>query len=633
MSIRLAGISRLASPESRVIYSIQLTQKPSVVPAATRSTLWKFEVYERAGPATMEGVQPPGTRQAGILIPAFSPRREGDLGIGDTRALREWIDWAAAHSVSFIQLLPIHENGPEESPYSAISSVALDPIYLTLDPAEVPGIEADDITRARAQLGPALHASAVDYPAVRQAKRALLELAWSKFGTADLLLVREFAHFQRQEAAWLGDYCLFRYLMELHGESLTWDRWPSTCQSPQQARDHVANLRHHDAALVDRRFAFFAFVQWLCFRQWRALRQHADSRRVKLMGDVPIGISWHSCDVFFHRDEFHLDWCGGSPPEGMSQSDPFFQQWGQNWGIPLYRWDHMEANDFRWWRARITRLTEIFQIFRLDHILGFYRIYAFPWRPERNPEFIGLSHDQAAAHNGGRLPRWFQRPDDTAAHKSANRSEGDLRLRAILAAAGDAEVIAEDLGWVPDYVRPHLTDLGIAGFRIPHWDCNEYGSPTPGERFPEHSFATYSTHDHDPVNGIWRGCLHCIQHHRDHPSEQSAWQVQGAHHTLHVLSEFADLPIPDHGDWPPYTEGIRLRLIKALFASNARYASLMITELFSLDERINHPGTSASHNWSFRVPWSLQQIQSDPALRETCMKFATAIQLTHRAPE
>lgn len=335
-------------------------------------------------PARLPPVHPFGKRQAGILIPAFSARRENDFGIGDTLALREWIDWAARYGVGFIQLLPINENGADESPYSAISSVALDPIYLTLDVSEIPWLSAEEISKARARLGDVLDAPQVDYPAVRGAKRTLLELAWSKFDTASPALVREFARFREDEAEWLDDYRLFRFLMEQHGGFLTWDKWPDSCNSPRKAREHVGRLRKLDAASVDYRLGFFAFAQWLCFRQWRALRAHADAVGVKLMGDVPIGIAWHSCDVFFNRDEFHLDWCGGSPPEGMGQSDPFFQQWGQNWGIPLYRWDHMQANGFAWWRKRIARLTEIFQMFRLDHILGFYRIYAFPWRPERN---------------------------------------------------------------------------------------------------------------------------------------------------------------------------------------------------------------------------------------------------------
>ena len=574
----------------------------------------------------------PGNRQAGILIPAFSPRRDGDLGIGDTLALHEWIDWAADHSVSFIQLLPIHENGPDESPYSAISSAALDPIYLAFEPAEIPCLSAADMAQARDHLGPALHAAWVDYPAVRRAKRTLLELAWSRFAGADPQWTGEFARFKQQEAAWLDDYCLFRLLMEHHGEALIWNHWPTSCQTPQKARNYLANLRQGDAAAIDARYGFFAFVQWLCYRQWRALRDHADARNVKLMGDVPIGICWHSCDVFFHRDEFHLDWCGGSPPEGMSQNEPFFQQWGQNWGVPLYRWDYMKSNGFSWWQTRITRLTGIFRIFRLDHILGFYRIYAFPWMPERNHEFVGLSHEQAAALTGGRLPHWFPRPDDTQENKAANRADGDVRLRAVLTAAAGAEVIAEDLGWTPDYVRPHLTELGMAGFRIPHWDCNESGHPTPGDCFPENSFATYSTHDHDPVSGIWRVCVRIIQQHHDAPAGPSGWQVQNASNTLRILSEFAGIPIPGQEPWPPFSEGIRLRLIKALFASNSRYASVMGTELFGLDERINHPGTAGNHNWSFRMPWTLQHIMADPQLHDICRKFATTIHITRRAP-
>lgn len=573
-----------------------------------------------------------GKRQAGILIPAFTPRREGDLGIGDTLALREWIDWAARHAVSFIQLLPINENGTEESPYSGISSAALDPIYLAFEVSEIPGLKEADIAKARHELSGAIQSPLVNYPHVRAVKRNLLEMAWWRFENAETVLSREFASFCKLEAEWLEDYCLFRYLMEFHGESLTWDQWPEKCRTPKGARDFLKARRKQDAEVTDYRLGFFAFVQWLCFRQWLALRKHAEQRGVKLMGDVPIGISWHSCDVFFNRDEFHLDWCGGSPPEGMGQADPFFQQWGQNWGIPLYRWDHMQADGFTWWRKRIERLTRIFQIFRLDHILGFYRIYAFPWRPERNYEFIGLDHDQAAAINHGRLPQWFLRPDDTVENKAANREDGDVRLRAIHDAADGAEVIAEDLGWVPEYVRPHLSDLGIAGFRIPHWDCNDHGHPTPGNAFPENTFATYSTHDHDPVNGIWRSCLRVIQQHHENPTEQTGWWVGGAHSTLRILSEFAGIPIPHHSPWPPFTEGIRLRLIKALFSSNSRYAALMVTELFSLDERFNHPGTSGGENWRYRLPWTMEEIRGAPELQGACDKFTSIINITRRAP-
>ena len=572
-----------------------------------------------------------GKRQAGILIPAFSARRTGDLGVGDTLALRDWIDWAAENGVAFLQLLPINENGIDESPYSAVSSAALDPIYLTLERSELPWLDERDFERARTRIGETAMEPKVNYPRVRRVKGDLLELAWSKFESAGTKLKKEFAKFRTQEADWLDDYCLFRHLMEIHGEELRWDQWPRTCTTPETARAFLERQRAKSPEATDYRLGFFAFRQWLCYRQWRALRKHADAVGVKLMGDIPIGVAWHSCDVFFQRENFQLDWCGGTPAEGGS-GDPFVSQWGQNWGIPLYRWDHMEADGYTWWRQRIKRVTGIFRMFRLDHILGFYRIYAFPWHPSRNHEFLGLSHQQAAEITGGHLPHWQSRPDDTPENKAANRADGDTRLRGVLKGVKNVDIIAEDLGWVPEYVRPHLAELDIAGFRIPHWDCNEHGHPTPGAAFPENSFACYSTHDHDPVSGIWNGCLGTIRRHFQNPDEVPAWQAHGAHHGLRILSEFAGVPQPDAGPWPEFTEGIRLRLIKALFSSNSRYAALMVTELFGLYDRINEPGTTGSQNWGFRVPWTVEQIRSIPKLSETSRKLSALIHITGRAP-
>jgi 4-alpha-glucanotransferase len=182
---------------------------------------------------------------------------------------------------------------------------------------------------------------------------------------------------------------------------------------------------------------------------------------------------------------------------------------------------------------------------------------------------------------------------------------------------------------VPDYVRPHLAKLGITGFRIPHWDCNDH--PTPGSSFPENTFATYSTHDHDPVNGVWRNCLSIIQQSEENSARYSDWEVRGAHNTLRILSEFGGIPLPTHGPWPPFTEGIRLRLIKALFASNSRYAALMVTELFNLDQRFNDPGAEGANNWRFRLPWTIGEIREDPEYQKTGDKLASIISITGRA--
>ncbi len=538
----------------------------------------------------------------GILIPAFATRRRGDLGIGDTLAMMDWIDWAAEHRIGFLQLLPINEHNTDESPYSAISSVALDPIYLSFDAPEIPHLAQEETDTARLSLGAHVTSHLIDYPSVRAAKQRLLEISFARFQVRpEADLSAEFGSFRKRHASWLPDYCLFKLLIETHGADLTWDQWPEETRCPDAARKFVAALREQEPAHVASRIDYFAYVQWLCFRQWRALRAHADFRGVKLMGDLPIGVSFHSADVFFNRAEFHTNWFGGTAPEGYSAENPFIHEWGQNWGVPLYDWDAMSENGFKWWRGRISHLTEIFRMFRIDHILGFYRIYGFPWHPRRNHEFLGLDNEEAAELNEGRLPRWFQHPDDTPENKAANLLLGDFRLRAILEAAGNAEIIAEDLGWVPEYVRPHLDELGIAGYRIPHWDSYADGSPVMGGAFPENSFASYSTHDHDSLCATWENCRRTILIQKEHPTEQGHWAAEGCTHALRLLAEFSGIPIPRDNVWTSYSDAIHWRLIKSLLESNSRYAVLMVTDLFGLKDRINTPGTTGDGNWRLRV--------------------------------
>ena len=528
-------------------------------------------------------------RLAGLLLPAFSPRREGDLGIGDTRSVRRWIDHCARHGIGFLQLLPLNETGSDDSPYNAISSVALEPLYLTCEPAEIPGLEVADVAAARVALGDAADAARVDYAAARRTKRGLLEVAWRRFqaGPGDVAFYR----FRRQEQAWLDNYCVYRWLMEQAGGSEVWDAWPEAWRSVDGARAHLAAERERDPAGVAGRLEFHAWVQWLCFTQWRSVRQHADHRGVKLMGDIPIGVSRYSADVFFQREDFDLEHCGGAPPETLFKHDRFIQRWGQNWGIPLYRWDRMEAAGFPWWRQRIAKLTDIFHIFRIDHVLGFYRIYSFPWQPQRNGEFLELSDEEAVVLAGGRLPAWSPRPDDTAANRAANRFDGDVRLRMVLEAARGAAVVGEDLGCVPDYVRPHLASLDIAGFRIPHWDFDEAGRVLPPEALPECSFATYATHDHDSLPAMWEDFRSIAA-----DAEADEEDREKALRNLALLAEFGGVdPAQDYGP------AVKAGLLGALFASHSRYAAMMITDLCDLSDRINSPGTVGPHNWSFRL--------------------------------
>lgn len=261
----------------------------------------------------------------------------------------------------------------------------------------------------------------------------------------------------------------------------------------------------------------------------------------------------------------------------------------------------------------------------------FYRIYAFPWLPSENEQFAHLDADAVARITGGKLPSWNQRPDDTVENQEANLADGDQRLRGILGDFPTDCVIAEDLGWVPQYVRPHLNDLGICGYRIPHWDCDSNGHPMPAKAFLEASFACYSTHDHNPLCAIWRNSLHCVRHHHTNPGSPDAWQADSARGTLRILAEFAHIPPPNDGiSWPEYTEGIHLRLIKTLLDSHSRHALLAITECFRIDARINTPGTQGPQNWCFRMPWTLTKIRNNPKLAEVGTKLSTLIRISGR---
>ena len=552
-------------------------------------------------------------RRLGILIPVFSLRREDDLGIGDTRALLEMIKWAAINKIGFLQLLPINETGADNSPYNAISSVALDPLLIDLE--AIPEIELSDIKATAEELGiDANTENLVDYETVRTAKWGLLAKGFDAFWEAEFVNT-EFDAFCIEEAEWLVPYCKFRWLMEISGTE-EWELWPEQYNTPEDAETYLTTLPVEE---VERNLTFFAWVQWHAFNQWRKLRDCAQQLDVKLMGDIPIGISYSSADVFFEPEWFDLTLSGGSPPETVFKDDAFACQWGQNWGIPIYRWDVLEQNDFSWWRRRIEKLTDIFHIFRIDHILGFYRIYSFPWRPRRNEEFVGLSDKQAKNITGGPLPEFFPRSDDTDKNRAANLADGDKYLKVIQDAAGDGEVVGEDLGCVPDYVRPNMEDLGIAGFKVCHWEVRGHGETVPGSDYPECAFATYATHDHESIPAMWNTLKGMLGGH-DH---------DGAIRGLELLSDFAGLPKGGSADcYADYGPVVKWALFDRLLKSNADYASLMITDIIDSTERINIPGTVGGKNWRFRLPWKLEDMPE--TMQGECSRLRELIHISKR---
>lgn len=530
---------------------------------------------------------------AGLLAPLFAIRTEQGLGIGDVEGLRQLVDWAAEAGFGLVQLLPINETGSDNSPYNAISSVAIDPTTIHISTGSMKDMTPEDFAEitAKADLYK-LRTGNVDYPRVKELKKALLWRAFEHFAGNDLrrntARAKKFRAFTKQEAAWLDGYALFRVLMDENEGDERWDHWPEEQRTFASAAKWLRQQSVFKRKELDRKIKFYSYVQWIAFSQWGELKNYCNDRGVALMGDVPFGVSYYSSDVFTQPEIFDLTWSGGAPPEKAFKSDPFTEKWGQNWGIPLYRWDVMRAGGFAWWRQRVHKVREIFHLFRIDHVLGFYRIYSFPWRPSENGDFLPLTGEQAQKRTGGRLPCFLPRDDSSWENREANRRQGEEYLKVLLEEVGANRLIAEDLGMVPDYVRPSLASLGIAGFKIPIWEHEHDGRLIDGKKYQRLSIATYATHDHPPLKALW--------------DDLNAAAKAGNGHALWELKQLAGYAGISAHLPHPFDADIHAALLAALLRCNSWIAVMMITDVFGSAQRFNVPGAIADSNWSERLP-------------------------------
>ncbi|HWD17850.1 MAG TPA: 4-alpha-glucanotransferase [Verrucomicrobiae bacterium] len=560
---------------------------------------------------------------AGILEPVFAIRTENDLGIGDTDGIRQMVDWCHRHGLSIFQMLPINEISDDNSPYNAISSLAIEPTTIAISPEHVPDLTA---AKFKALAAPALlrelREGRVQYGRVKALKRALLEAAFEGFMrrqfNADGPRAAAFRQFLTENADWLADYALFRALMEENGGLPTWDRWPGEQQSPRTARTWLLSLPEKRREGLMRKQVFFSYVQWLAFSQWQELKAYADSKRVRLMGDIPFGVGRYSADVWANRLIFDLDWSGGAPPEKVFKVDPFTEKWGQNWGIPIYRWDELRRRDFDWWRTRVNNIQKAFHLYRIDHALGFFRIYSFPWAPDRNAEFLPLTEEQAAQKTGGRLPGFKQFADDTPEHKAANQAQGKETLRILQEASGDTTIVAEDLGVVPDYVPGSLRELGLPGFRIPSLFREPDGSYSKPSEYPRLSLAQPATHDHPPLAAMWADLWAQVD---------AGKNVDESWRELRRLMAFAGMA----GEPPrEFSESLHRAYLRALLESPSWLAVVMITDLFAQTYRFNTPGSCGPENWTVRLPQTVAQLDKDPALLAKTEMLAQLVRDTGR---
>ena len=499
-------------------------------------------------------------RHAGVLVPLFSIPSRRSWGIGELPDLVPLARWLQSAGFDFVQLLPLNEmQEGQSSPYSALSAMAIDPIFIALDELDEWVASGGAALRAedRRTLDEVRRSPRVDYACVRALKSRALAAAFDWFerhvwGTGDRR-DRALAAFEQREASWLGDYALFRALHDAHHRQ-HWREWEPGLRD--RSGEALADARTR----FDRQIRYYTYLQWIADEQWHRARMEAAP--VAVFGDFPFMVSGHSADVWARQHEFDLEASVGTPPDAFSAT-------GQDWGLPAYRWEVCDAGGYEWLRQRARRSADLYDGFRIDHLIGFFRTYVR--KPGVDPGF------------------W-------PAEEHLQRAMGE-RLLTLFADSG-ASLIAEDLGTVPDFLRVSLAGRGIPGMKVMRWERDWHAAGHPfldPTAYAAASVATSGTHDTE--------------------SQAEWWDTAGEaeRQALLALPPLVDAGIPFDA---PYSERVRDALLETLFASGSRLLILPLQDIFGWRDRINVPAVVADENWTWRLPAPIEVFADMPEAQE-----------------
>ncbi|HVK96651.1 MAG TPA: 4-alpha-glucanotransferase [Flavisolibacter sp.] len=306
---------------------------------------------------------------AGVAIPVFSLRSNNSFGIGEFTDIKLLVDWANETGLKLIQLLPINDTSATNTwkdsyPYAAISAFALHPIYINL--AKVAGKKHADVVRSLSKKQKHLNSlPQVDYEQVIQFKVSMLKELFNldamKFQEED-----EYKDFYEDNKHWLVPYAAFCFFRDKYGTS-DYSKWKTNSFYNEAEIQKFSSPKYKHYPQI----AFYYFTQYHLHLQLRDAVNYAHKNGVALKGDIPIGIYRYGCDAWTAPELYNMEMQAGAPPDDFTIK-------GQNWGFPTYNWREMEANGFEWWRQRFHQMSNYFDAFRIDHILGFFRIWSIP---------------------------------------------------------------------------------------------------------------------------------------------------------------------------------------------------------------------------------------------------------------
>jgi 4-alpha-glucanotransferase len=476
-------------------------------------------------------------RRAGILLhPTSLP---GSVGNGDLGAdAHRFVDFLAQAGFSVWQMLPLGPTHRDGSPYHSLSLHAGNPMLISLDRlVEWGWLEPD-----RPDAG--MNVAAYRVERLAQAHKTFMQRATDSDQ-------RAFEAFINREAHWLEDYALYRALRrEFSGHA--WFQWPAPLRDREPEALAAARVRLGDE------LEQVCFEQFVFARQWEALRSHAEQRNLLLFGDMPIFVAHDSVDVWMQREYFQLD-DSGQPTAVAGVPPDYFSAQGQRWGNPLYRWERMQADGFRWWIARMNTEFRRFDLLRVDHFRGFEACWEIPAA-------------DATAVNG----HWVRVP-------------GEALFESLLRHFGSLPLVAEDLGMITPEVLALRDKYELPGMEILQFAFDS-GADNP-----------YLPHNHRKMGVVYTGT-------HDNDTTLAWFENLPAGRQLRVVEYlgYPHEPMP----WP---------LVRAALASVSQLAIVPMQDILALGrgQRMNTPGT-AEGNWSWRFLWE----QIAPDLGERLLRMA-----------
>lgn len=361
-------------------------------------------------------------KRAGVLIPLFTVHSKNSFGIGDLGDLKLIINWAKSTGNSIIQLLPMNEVGPLFCPYDAISSFALEPAYICLK--DFPALKAKKFNSVPSD------PNYVDY-VVKEEK---LRLLWDIYLACDLSEELNFEKFQQDNFYWLADFALFKVLKEYH-QGKAWYEWEDKFKN--RALDVLQKFQQDNIEKI----TFQMWLQWILFKQFKDAQAYAGQNNIFIKGDLPVLVSRDSADVWSHTQFFKLDFAAGAPPDMYCAK-------GQRWGMPTYNWENITKDNYHYIKEKLKYAQEFYNILRIDHVVGFFRIWSIPYQDNEENQGLNGKFDPLDEH------LWCQ--------------HGQNILK-VLVENTKMMLCAEDLGVIPKCCTDTLLEFGIPGNDVQRW--------------------------------------------------------------------------------------------------------------------------------------------------------------------